>query len=185
MMVSGCSNSGTTANGNAKSKSTNISKENGKDLTTEKEYKKTIQTFLKVEITGPNEEFKKAFDIKPNQGLNFDLIDAYNNKYFEPLLSKDYYKAFINGRYESMWLQPAYEKGYQFNVKNIKIKKEKDDYSWTADVDYTKDGKTNTSSINGLIDLNENGKITYVKFIDGDNGIWKLWKDNNQPKKTS
>ncbi len=81
---------------------------------------------MNVEITGPNEEFKKAFDLKSNQGPNFALIDAYNSKYFEPLLSKDYYKEFINDRYESMWLQPAYKKGYQFKVKNINIKKEKD-----------------------------------------------------------
>jgi hypothetical protein len=184
MMVAGCSNSGTTlVKGNAKSKTTNTSKENGKGSTAEIENEKTIQTFLKVEITGPNEEFKKAFDLKPNQGPNFALINAYDKKYFEPLLSKDYYKEFINARYEVFWLQPAYKEGYQFEVKNIKIKKQKDDYSWAAEVDYTKDGKTKTSTVNGLINLDKNGKIIYARFIPSDNGIWKILMDHYQPKK--
>ena len=183
MMVAGCNSGTTSENGNAKSKTTSTSKKNGNDLTTEKKNEKTIQNFLKVEITGPNDEFKKAFGLKPNQGPNFALMNAYNKKYFEPLLSKDYYKEFINERYEVFWLNPAYNEGYQFKVKSIKIKKQKDDYSWTADLDYTKDGKTTTSSINGLIDLNENGKITYVRFIDGDDGLLKILILANPRKK--
>ncbi len=181
MMVAGCNSGTTSENGNAKSKTTSTSKKNGNDLTTEKENEKTIQTFLKVEITGPNDEFKKAFELKPNQGPNFALINAYNKKYFEPLLSKNYYKEFINKGYEELFLTPAYKKVYQFKVKNIKIKNEKDYYSWTAEVDYTKDGKTNTSTTYGHIDLNENSKITYVRFIDGDNGLMKIL--TSQPKK--
>lgn len=175
MVIVGCSNSGTTSvNGNVKNNTTSTSKKNSKDLTAEKENEKTVQTFLKVEITGPNEEFKKAFDLKSSQEPNFALINAYNKKYFEPLLSKDYYKDFINERYEELWLKPAYVKGYQFKVKNINIKKEKGYYSWTAEVDYIKDGKTKTSSIYGDINLNENRKITNVRFIDGDNGIMSI-----------
>lgn len=181
MMVAGCSSSGASiVNGNAKSKTTSTSKKNIKDKTTENKNEKAIQTFLKVEITGPNEAFKKAFEQKPNQGPNFSLMSAYNKKYFEPLLSKAYYKDFINERYEELWLKPAFQKGYQLKVKNIKIKKEKGSngsYIWTADVDYTKDGKTNTSSINGHISLNDNEKITYVRFIDADNGLMKILHD--------
>jgi hypothetical protein len=183
MIVVGCSNpAASTVNGNDKSKATSTSKENSNGLTTEKRNQETIQKFLKVEITGPNEEFKKAFDLKSNQGPNFALINAYNKKYYGPLLSKDYFKDFINDRYEVMWLQPAYIEGYQFEVKNIKIKKEKGYYSWTADVDYTKDGKTKTSMINGHIQLDENGKISYVMFIDGDEGIMKILHNTSQPK---
>ena len=143
---------------------------------------KTIQTFLKVELTGPNKEFQKAFgplwSKDSNSGPNFTLMNAYNKKYFDPLLSKDYYKEFINDRYEVYWLQYAYQEGYQFKVKTIKIKKEKEDYSWTAEVDYTKDGKTKSSTVNGLINLDENGKIIYARFIPGDNGIWKVLMDH-------
>jgi hypothetical protein len=47
MIIVGCSNSSvSTVKGNTKNKTTSIEKEN----------EKTIQTFLKVEITGPNEE---------------------------------------------------------------------------------------------------------------------------------
>jgi hypothetical protein len=153
---------------------------------TESNNVKTIQTFLKVEITGPNEEFKKAFDQTSNQGPDFALMNAYNKKYYSPLLSKDYYQQFINDRYETMFLEPAYEQGYQFKVKNIEIKKQKDDYNWSADVDYTKDGKTKTSTVNGIISLNDNGKIIYIRFIDGDNGIMKILTGGSQPKnKTS
>lgn len=184
MIVVGCSNPGTSpVNGKARSKTTNTSKEKAIGSTAEKENEKTIQTFLKVEITGPNDEFKKAFDLKPNQGPNFTLINAYNKKYFEPLLSKDYYKEFIKDRYQTFWLRPAYEEGYQFKVKTIKLKKQKDDYHWTAEVDYTKDGKTKTSTVNGLIDLDETGKIAYVRFLQSDNGIWKVMMDYYQPKK--
>jgi len=184
MMIAGCSNSGTTSvKGNAKSKTISTSKENAKGSTTEKENEKTIQTFLKSEITGPNEEFKKAFDQKTNQGPNFTLINAYNKKYYGPLLSKDYYQEFINDRFEELFLGAAYEQGYQFKVKNIKIKKQKDDYSWTADVDYTKDGITKTSTDNGIISLNDNGKIVYVRFIDTDEEMLKILTGGSQPKK--
>ncbi|HET6872755.1 MAG TPA: hypothetical protein VFH42_07170, partial [Sporolactobacillaceae bacterium] len=179
-----CSNPGvSTVNGNTKSKTTSTTKENGKASTAEKENEKTIQTFLKVEITGPNDEFKKAYELKPNQGPNYSLMKAYSKKYFEPLLSKDYYKRFINDHYEMFWLMPAYQEGYQFKVKNIKLKKQKDEYNWTAEVDYTKDGITKTSTVNGLIDLDETGKIAYVRFLQSDNGIWKVVMDYYQPKK--
>jgi serine protease inhibitor len=124
---------------------------------------------------------KKAFVLKPNQGPNFTLMNAYNKKYFEPLLSKDYYQEFINDKYNVFWLQPAYKEGYQLKPTNIEIKKEKGYYDCKAKVDYTKDGKTQTSTINGHIQLNENGRITSVRFIEDDSGIWKLWKGYNQP----
>lgn len=184
MIVVGCSNPGaSTVNGNAKRKTTNTSKENGNASPAEKANEKIIQTFLKVEITGPSGEFKKAFDLKSNQGPNFTLMNAYNKKYYGPLLSKDYYKEFINDRYETFWLMPAFQEGYQFKVKTIKIKKQKDDYHWAAEVDYTKDGKTKTSTVNGLIDLDETGKIVYVRFLSSGNGIWKVVMNYYQPKK--
>jgi hypothetical protein len=181
MMVIGCSNSGVpSVKGNAKSKTTSTSKENGKVSTTEKDYEKTIQTFLKLELTGPNKEFKKALEQVDTTG-NPTLLNAYNKKYYQPLLAKDYYQDFINAKYEIFWLMAAYKEGYQLKAKNIEIKKGDGSYDWKAKVEYTKDGKTQTSTINGLINLNENGRIIYVRFTPDDDGIWKLWKDYNQP----
>jgi hypothetical protein len=186
MVVVGCSNPGaSTVNGNAKSKTTSTSKENGKVSTTEKENEKTIQTFLKVELTGPNEEYKKAFDLISNGGPNFALKSAYDKKYYKPLLSEHYYQEFTNELNEEYFLEAAYMEGYQFKVKTIKIKKEKDYYSWAADVDYTKNGKTKTSTVNGWVTLNE-GKIIYVRFFKGNDGIWKIEREAiQQMKKTS
>jgi hypothetical protein len=181
LIVVGCSNSGaSTVKGNAKSKTTGTSKENGKGSNTEKDYEKTIQTFLKLELTGPNKEFKKAL-VQVDTTGNSTLLDAYNKKYYQPLLAKDYYQDFVNAKYEIFWLMPAYKEGYQLKAKNIEIKKGDGSYDWKAKVEYTKDGKIQTSTINGLINLNDNGRIIYVRFIEGDDGIWKLWKDFNRP----
>jgi hypothetical protein len=177
MMVVGCSNSKTTSvNGNAKSKTTNTSKENGNVSTAEKENEKTIQTFVKLELTGPNEEYKKAFKLLKDGGLNPSLRSAYDKKYYKPLMSESYYEKFTSELSEEYFLEAAYLEGYQFKVKTIRIKKEKDYYSWAADVDYTKNGKTKTSTVNGWITFNE-GKIIYVRFFKGDDGIWKIERD--------
>ncbi|WEG14505.1 hypothetical protein PU629_09165 [Pullulanibacillus sp. KACC 23026] len=187
MVIVGCSDSkSTSVNGNAKSKTTtNTSKENAKASTAEEANEKTIQTFLKVNMTGPDEEFKKALKQVEATG-NSTLVQAYDKKYYQPLLSKEFYTKFINSRFDVFWMQPAYDQGYQFKVDNIKIKKGKGYYSWTADVDYTKEGKTNTSSVNGLINLDDQGKIIFVEFVDGDQEILNILHNTHPPKeKTS
>jgi hypothetical protein len=162
MIVAGCSNSGTTSvKGNTN--------------------ENTIRMFLNLElIGGPNKEFEKAFEQVDTTG-NSTLLDAYNKKYYQSLLAKSYYQDFINTKYELFWLQPALKEGYQLKPTSIEIKNEKGYYDCNVKVDYTKDGKTQTSTINGHIQLNEKGKITSVRFIEGDNGLWKLWKGFNQP----
>lgn len=179
MIVAGCSNSVTTSvKGNVKSNTTSTSKDNGKGSATEKENEKTIQTFLKLELTGPNKELKKALEQIPTDQ---SLLDAYNKKYYLPFLAKDYYQDFINSKNELFWLEPAYSEGYQLRPTSIEIKKGDGSYDWKVKVEYAKDGKTQTSTINGQINLNEDGRIVYVRFIEDDNGLWKLWKGFNQP----
>lgn len=158
MIVASCSNSGTTSvKGNTN--------------------ENTIRMFLNLELTGPNKEFEKALEQMNTTG-NSTLLDAYNKKYYKSLLAKDYYQNFINSKNELFWLQPAYKKGYQLKPTNIEIKKGDGSYNWKAKVEYAKNGKTQTSTINGQINLNEDGRIIYVKFIEDDNGLWKGF---NQP----
>jgi hypothetical protein len=152
--IAGCSNSVTESKGKDK----NIT---------------TINAFLENEFSGPSEELKLALeqdDIYPPE-----LHDYVEEKY-EMLV--DDIGRFISTNSILEYLRIAHEHEYQLLPKNISIHKindtENDAYNFEVDVEYYKDGQINTATVTGVININNDGKISTIRNRNDDGLLVKL-----------
>ena len=156
ILVTGCSNSNPTASKDKGENTTTVSaKNNGNSNNV-----KTIKTFLEKDLTTTN-ELKEI--------LNSDDIPAQNQylkETYGSLIAKDYFETFVNTNVGFMVLLPAHSAGYELKPTDIQIHLENskfNSYTFEAEVEYSKDGKINTSTITGYITLNDQGKITGMR----------------------
>jgi hypothetical protein len=136
---------------------------------------KTIQTYLEKEFTGPNDELRKVLeqdDPYPPE------LEAYLEENYKPLVAD--LEDVVNANYALAFLRFAYGNGYQLQPTNIDIQKIKNTqnnaYNYEVKVEYSKDGETNTATITGRVNLNDNGKISTIRNMDDDGLLEKMRK---------
>jgi hypothetical protein len=126
---------------------------------------KTIQTYLENEFTGPNEELSNILD----QGLHPPELDEYAEENYGDIIAD--LEKMISSLYVLEFLRDAHFYGYQLQPKNINIQKiegtQNNVYDYEVEVEYSKDGQTKTATVTGKINLNENGKISMIRKMDG------------------
>ncbi|MCO7125520.1 hypothetical protein NIE88_07015 [Sporolactobacillus shoreicorticis] len=178
LFVVGCSN-GDTASSERKNgeNTTSVSpKDTGKSEDTSPhdiKREETIRTVLKGIVTGPDEEQKKLF--KKQTTEDPQAMYPYLEKKYKFFLDEQYLQEFLKNNQATTWLQTAFMAGYQLKAATpIKIQKAKSGgYTFEFDVDYSKNGETNTVTIIGDTSTNDDDKITAINIID-DQGLFKL-----------
>jgi hypothetical protein len=138
------------------------------------EDKKTIQTYLENEFTGPTDELISALE---QEGAYPPELQEYAEENYKPLVAD--LKQFVNKNWALTYLRFAYENGYQLEPTNIDIQKiegdtEKAAYKYKVKVEYNKGEETNTANVTGRINLNENGEISIIRNIDDGGLLEKL-----------
>jgi hypothetical protein len=125
---------------------------------------KTIQTYLENEFTGPNEELSSILD----QDLHPPELDVYLEENYGDIIAD--LEKMTKEIYVLGFLRDAHFYGYQLQPKNINIQKIKNTqnlYDFEVKVEYSKDGQTKTATVTGKINLNEKGKISMIRKVDG------------------
>lgn len=134
------------------------------------EINKTLQTYLKTEFTGPDDEFKNAME-KFNKDGDPSLYNEYLAKKYKPIVTGNVFKEIVNANLSAYYLSLAYTSGYQMKPTNILIKKaENNGYNCEVEVEYSKNGKTNKVTVKEYININDEGKISRI-LVDDDGGL--------------
>lgn len=156
ILVAGCSNSNPTSSKKGENTTDVTSKNNSNNL-------KTIKTFLEKELTTTN-ELKEILNSHDLPAQNQYLKETYGS-----LIAKDYFETFVNTNVGFMVLLPAHSAGYELKPTHIEVQLENskfNSYTFEAEVEYSKDGKTNRSTVTGYITLNDQGKISGINGFD-------------------
>ncbi|MGP4070774.1 hypothetical protein [Halobacillus sp. B29] len=128
------------------------------------EGEETVRTYLKNELTGPDEELEQALS------ESNDAVLDYVNEHYKSLFTEDNFETFINKYYVMVWLPSAYDLGYELEPIDIQTEKvediENDAYHFEVEVQYSKDGEVGTANVTGRINTNDQGKITVIRFKD-------------------
>ncbi|KAA0548755.1 hypothetical protein FZW96_06745 [Bacillus sp. BGMRC 2118] len=129
------------------------------------ENKVTIQTYLENEFTGPTEELRTILD----QGLYSPELDVYlEDKYGDILADLD---SMVRRNFVLVFLRDAHVNGYQLQPQSINIKKiegtDNNVYDYEVLVVYNKGEETKTAIVSGKINLDDKGKITMIRKMDG------------------
>ncbi|MCQ2009852.1 hypothetical protein NOM01_07510 [Sporolactobacillus sp. STSJ-5] len=129
---------------------------------------KTIRTVLKSIVTGPDAEQKKLFKIQATEDPQ--ALTPYLEEKYKSVIAKQYLQEFINSNQGTIFLQTAFMADYQLKATTpIEVKKAKSGgYTFKIDVDYIKNGKTNTATIMGDINTTDDGKVVAINVIDDD-----------------
>ncbi|MGD6958334.1 hypothetical protein ACQCWA_11815 [Rossellomorea aquimaris] len=125
---------------------------------------KTIQTFLEKEFTGPNDELMYALE---QDGAFPPELEEYVVENYKPLVMN--WEDMINTNHILFFQRFAYENGYQLKPTNIDIQKDQDHaYDYEVEVEYRKDGQTDTAAITARINLHDDGKIVTIRNMNDD-----------------
>ena len=136
-------------------------KENDKNI-------ETIQAFLENEFTGPDDELTSAFK---QDGAFPPELEEYVAENYKPLVKN--WEDMVNGNHILLYQRMAYENGYLLKPTNIDIKKDQDfAYEYDVKVEYSQDGETNTATVSGRMNLNDDGKIVSIRNVE-DGGLLK------------
>lgn len=131
----------------------------------------TIQTFLKSEFTGPDDELKAAFE---QDGAFPPELKEYVEENYKPLVMD--WEDMLNANHILVFQRMAFENGYQMKPTNIDIQKDEDlAYEFEVKVEYSKNGETNTATVKARMNLNEKGKIVTIRNMD-DGGLLEQLK---------
>ncbi|OXS59622.1 hypothetical protein B0G93_110107 [Bacillus sp. V-88] len=134
------------------------------------EYVETIQTFLKNEFTGPDDELKAAFK---QDGAFPPELKEYVDENYKPLVMD--WEDMFNKNHILFYQRMAYEKGYQLKPTNIKMIKDQDlAYDYEVKVEYEKNGESNTTTVSGRMNLNDEGEIVTIRNMDDGGLLEKL-----------
>lgn len=132
---------------------------------------KTIQTFLEIEFTGPNEELTNALE---QDGLFPPELEEYLEENYQPLVMN--LEDMMNKNHILLFLRFAYGNGYHLQPTNIDIQKVQDNaYDYEVKVEYSKDDQLNTATITARINLNDEGKIVTIRNMD-DDGLLEMMR---------
>ena len=130
----------------------------------------TIQTFLKNEFTGPDDELKAAFK---QDGAFPPELREYVDENYKPLVMD--WEDMLNKNHILFYQRLAYEKGYQLKPINIEMKKDQDlAYDYEVKVEYEKNGESNTTTVSGRMNLNDDGEIVTIRNMDDGGLLEKL-----------
>ncbi|MGG3915801.1 hypothetical protein [Rossellomorea vietnamensis] len=130
----------------------------------------TIQTFLKNEFTGPDDELKSAFK---QDGAFPPELREYVEENYKPLMMD--WEDMLNTNHILFYQRMAYEKGYQLKPIHIEIKKDQDHaYEYEVKVEYEKNGESNTTTVSGRMNLNDDGEIVTIRNMDDGGLLEKL-----------
>ena len=149
-----------------KGNSNNSEEEHSESSSSEEsvEGEETVRTYLKNELTGPDEELKQA--LSESNAAVLDYVDEH----YQSLFTEDNFETFIKKSYVMIWLPYANDVGYELEPIDIQIEKvediENDAYHFEAEVEYSKDGEADTAQVTGRINTNNQGKITVIRFKD-------------------
>ncbi|MCO7127379.1 hypothetical protein NIE88_16545 [Sporolactobacillus shoreicorticis] len=172
-LMMGCSNENDSPSSNNKKTTSALSQDSSKSSDI-KRSQQTIRTVLTYIFTGPDNEQKKLY--KKQMTNDPQALYPYLEEKYKSLLEKQYLQEFLKNNQGTTWLQTAYRSGYQLEpVTKIKIKKSKTNtnaYTFEFDVAYSKNDKTNTSTVYGNLATAEDGKIVSINVID-DGGLVK------------
>jgi hypothetical protein len=125
---------------------------------------KTIQTFLEKEFTGPNDELTYALE---QDGAFPPELEEYVVENYKPLVMN--WEDMINTNHILLFQRFAHENGYQLKPTNIDIQKDQDHaYDYEVEVEYRKDGQTDTAAITARINLDDDGKIVTIRNMNDD-----------------
>ena len=130
----------------------------------------TIQTFLKKEFTGPDQELSDAFK---QDGAFPPELKGYVEENYKPLVMD--WEDMFNTNHILFYQRMAYEKGYQLKPTKIEMKKDQDlAYEYEVKVEYEKNGESNTTTVSGRMNLNDDGKIVTIRNMDDGGLLEKL-----------
>jgi hypothetical protein len=128
---------------------------------------KTIQNYLKNEFTGPSDELKKL--LKGRYSEVAPSLNQYIAENYKDLVAENNYQTFINTNEILRWLQPATSRGFQLKPIKIEVKKveniQAQGYTFKVTVEYSKDGKSNSTIVSGYINMNAKGKIIAIRDV--------------------
>jgi len=131
---------------------------------------KTIQTFLEKEFTEPNDELTYALE---QEGAFPPELEEYVEENYKPLVMN--WEDMINTNHILLFQRVAYENGYQLKPTNIEIQKDQDQaYDYEVEVEYRKDGQTDTAMITARMNLNDDGKIVTIRNMNDDGLLEKM-----------
>ncbi|PEL05854.1 hypothetical protein [Bacillus sp. AFS017336] len=123
-----------------------------------------IKTVLKKQTTGPDAELKKALE-SPNPPAG---IEAYTNKEYKAYFTESSFESFVAAD-ALRFTFDAHKNGYTLAYKDAKVNavKEKGAYDFTVSFVAKKSGKDDqTIEVTGRFNVNEDGKITHVRYSD-------------------
>lgn len=178
ILVVSCANSNTITSKDNKKNKTSVSTDKNPNTGSQDNEKseKTIQTYLKSELTGPNEELKKIIDQDQVK------VNTYIKKHYKTLFIENNFESFVNTNLVFYWLIDAYRYGYQLKPKNIEIQKIdsiNNAYDCKVIVEYSKGGETKTATVTEIINTNEEGKISAIRDIN-DGGLRQKMKPSHK-----
>ncbi|WP_226584201.1 hypothetical protein [Halobacillus litoralis] len=139
----------------------------------------TIETYLENEFTGPGDALSEALD---EYSRDRSKLDAFLKENYQPILAERFYEEFVNSNYAINWLTTAYGNGYQLQPKDMTIEKTDSEkgnaYTYEVEVQYSKDGASESEMVTGVINLNDEGNISAVRFMD-DGGLKESLEDDS------
>ncbi|MCF6136473.1 hypothetical protein [Pseudalkalibacillus berkeleyi] len=133
----------------------------------DQEHIQTIQAYLENEFNGPNEKLSKILD---QEGAYPPELEAYMKKHYDPLVAD--LEKMVNTNNALLFLRFAHGGGYQLQSKSIVIQKvdQTDQYAYNYEVEleYSRNDQTNTATVTGVININDDGKITLIRNVNDD-----------------
>jgi hypothetical protein len=122
----------------------------------------TIQTFLKNEFTGPDDELSAAFK---QDGAFPPELKEYVDENYEPLVMD--WEDMMNKNHILFYQRVAFENGYLMKPTNFEIIKDSNlAYDCKVDVEYSKNSESSMAIVAARINLNEDRKIVSIRNMD-------------------
>ena len=129
------------------------------------EHAETVKAYLKQEFTGPSDELINALE---QDGANPPELKTYVEETYTPLVAD--LEQFVNQNLTLIFLRTAYENGYHLEPTSIDIQKideiKEEAYNFEVEVEYKKDDTASTATVTGIINMNDNGKISIIRNMD-------------------
>lgn len=140
----------------------------------------TVKKYLEIEYNGPDQEAirvrNELFDDTTNSGkTGIEQYNDYINDTFGPYVEEAEIQKLILTNLVFSYHYPADEAGYTFKADQIQIKQQegfKQNYDYSVDVTYEKDGEKNSVTLIGFVTMSENGKISGTKILN-DSGFYQ------------
>ncbi|WP_394217533.1 hypothetical protein [Halobacillus trueperi] len=139
------------------------SSEGNEATTSSDDNRERVREFLEHEFNGPSEKTEEIY----REGTTEELRN-YIEETYKPYFNEKGYEDITQLQKASMYISVASRSGYELNATDINIDKDEENnaYAFEVDVEYSKDGETNSTTVKGRINLDEDGKFSFLRYSD-------------------